>query len=145
MLFALGGDGGGATVSQLARLLETNKGNVAHHLGVLERAGLVRRGRSARVRGGTEQYFTRTARRLRVPHDSRGEHTTAMLQGVAQQIDRAPEDSLLNLRRLRLTPAQAHGLADHLERLIDGHPEAGPTGATYGVLVSVFQSEPPGH
>ena len=65
LLLSVGADG--ATVSQLATRLGTNKGNVAHHLAVLERAGLVRRGRTRTVRGGTEQYFERVARRLRTP------------------------------------------------------------------------------
>ena len=65
VLFALGPDG--ATVSQLATRLRTNKGNVAHHLAVLERAGLARRGRTRTVRGGTEQYWERAARKIRTP------------------------------------------------------------------------------
>ena len=71
----------GATVSQLAKSLSTNKGNVAHHLAVLERAGLVRRGESRQVRGGTEQYFVRAARRLRTPGGSRAGHTVGAPAG----------------------------------------------------------------
>lgn len=56
---------GGATISQLANRLTTNKGNVAHHLNVLVQAGLVRRGPTRTVRGGTEQYFIRAATRIR--------------------------------------------------------------------------------
>ena len=63
VLFALGPEG--ATVSQLATRLRTNKGNVAHHLAVLERAGLARRGRTRTVRGGTEQYWERAARKMK--------------------------------------------------------------------------------
>ena len=50
IVFALGAEG--ATVSQLAKSLSTNKGNAAHHLAVLEQAGLVRRGERRQVRGG---------------------------------------------------------------------------------------------
>ena len=46
LLLSIGAEG--ATVSQLSTRLGTNKGNVAHHLAVLERAGLVRRGAPAR-------------------------------------------------------------------------------------------------
>jgi DNA-binding transcriptional ArsR family regulator len=138
IIFALGAEG--ATVSQLAKSLATNKGNVAHHLAVLERAGLVRRGERRQVRGGTEQYFLRVARRLRTPGGSRAGHTAALLQAVAEEIDGSPTDALLNLRRIRLTRHQAAALTAHLERLVDELPEAGPREATHGVLVSVFQS-----
>jgi DNA-binding transcriptional ArsR family regulator len=140
ILFALGADG--ATVSQLAKSLSTNKGNVAHHLAVLQQAGLVHRGERRQVRGGTEQYFLRVARRLRTPAGSRAGHTLALLQAVAEEIDGSPSDALLNLRRIRLTRQQAASLAAHLERLVHELPEAGPHEATYGVLVSVFQSGP---
>ena len=138
IIFALGAEG--STVSQLAKALATNKGNVAHHLAVLERAGLVRRGERRQVRGGTEQYFVRVARRLRTPGGSRAGHTAALMQAVAEEIDASPTDSLLNLRRIRLTRQQAASLTAHLERLVDELPEAGPREATHGVLVSVFQS-----
>ena len=46
LLLSVGADG--ATVSQLSTRLGTNKGNVAHHLAVLERAGLVTKERSGR-------------------------------------------------------------------------------------------------
>ena len=135
ILFTLGD---GATVSQLSTRLGTNKGNVAHHLAVLERAGLVRRAHTRQVRGGTERYFTRTARRLRVP--PRAGHTAALLQAVADEVDGSPTEALLNLRRIRLSRGQAKQLAEHLERVVDDLVEAGPTEPTHGVLVSVFQS-----
>lgn len=138
ILFALGPDG--ATVSQLAKRLATNKGNVAHHLAVLEGAELVRRGPRRQVRGGTEQYFVRAARRLRTPVGGRSGHTAALLQAVAEEIDASPAETLLNLRRIRLTRTQAQALSQHLERLVDDLPEAGPREANHGVLVSVFQS-----
>ena len=50
LLFALGR--GQATISQLAAALDSNKGNVAHHLGVLERASLVYRAGTARCAAG---------------------------------------------------------------------------------------------
>ena len=138
ILFALGPDG--ATVSQLAKSLSTNKGNVAHHLAVLEGAELVRRGARRQVRGGTEQYFVRAARRLRTPRGSRAGHTAALLQAVAEEVDASPTDSLLTLRRIRLTPVQAAALSRHLERLVEELPEAGPHDADHGVLVSVFRA-----
>ncbi|KRF24533.1 helix-turn-helix domain-containing protein [Phycicoccus sp. Soil803] len=140
ILFALGPDG--STVSQLAKTLSTNKGNVAHHLAVLEGAELVRRGARRQVRGGTEQYFVRAARRLRTPGGSRAGHTAALLQAVAEEIVASPTDSLLTLRRIRLTRAQAAALSQHLERLVEELPEAGSREPDQGVLVSVFRASP---
>src|SRR6202046_1963376 len=62
LLFALGQ--GEATISQLAATLGSNKGNVAHHLKVLTDTGLVRPAGTRQVRGGTEQYYRRSFRRL---------------------------------------------------------------------------------
>jgi DNA-binding transcriptional ArsR family regulator len=139
LLFALGQ--GGATVSQLAARLQTHKGNVAHHLMVLERAGLVRPGRTRTVRGGTERYWERTARRIRTPGGPRSlGHTGALLEAVAHEVTEANGEPLLHLRRLRLTRAQAAALTEHLERVVGELPEA-PAGApTHGVLVSVFEA-----
>ena len=64
LLFALGQHP--ATISQLAVALDSHKGNIAHHLKVLREAGLVAVTETRQVRGGTEQYYQRTARRLRL-------------------------------------------------------------------------------
>jgi predicted ArsR family transcriptional regulator len=130
-------DAAGATISQLANRLSTHKGNVAHHLGVLERAGLVRKGRTQTVRGGTEQYYVRTARRLRFD-DNDGAATAAMLTSVGEEIIRARKP-LLNHRTLRLTRRQAEALTRHLEHVVDQLEPAGPGEARYGVLVSVYR------
>jgi DNA-binding transcriptional ArsR family regulator len=50
-----------ATISQLAAALGQNKGNISHHLKVLEEAGLARVVRTRQVQGGTERYWGRTA------------------------------------------------------------------------------------
>jgi DNA-binding transcriptional ArsR family regulator len=138
LLLSLGADG--ATVSQLSARLGTNKGNVAHHLAVLERAGLVRRGRTRTVRGGTEQYFERVARRVRTPGGAASGHTTAMLQAVAEEVYAAPGDPLLHLRRLRMTPQRAAALAAHLDRLVADLPEGRASDPEVSVLVGLYRS-----
>ena len=62
LLLALGQ--GKATISQLAAALGSNKGNIAHHLKVLTDAGLASPAGTRQVRGGTERYYRRSARRL---------------------------------------------------------------------------------
>ena len=138
ILFAIGQEG--ATVSQLAKRLSSNKGNIAHHLMVLERAGLARADRTRTVRGGTERYWVRTSRRLRTPSGPQGaDHTAALFGAVAQELATAVGEPLLHLRRVRLTRAQAQALSTHLERVIEGLDEAPVGEPTHGVLVSVFE------
>src|SRR6476659_4210092 len=51
-----------ATVSELAAALERPKSTVAHHVKVLNEAGLVRVVRTRRVRAIEERFYGRTAR-----------------------------------------------------------------------------------
>ena len=50
------------SVSELAAKLKLPKGTVAHHVKVLEGAGLLKVVRTRRVRAVTEKYYGRTAR-----------------------------------------------------------------------------------
>ncbi|MGL5909993.1 MAG: ArsR/SmtB family transcription factor [Phycicoccus sp.] len=137
LLMALGADGG--TVSGLARRLDMNKGNIAHHLAVLEDVGLVRRGDRRTVRGGTEQRFERVAQKVRGPSGGGGGAASALLAAVAQEAENAPGEPLLHLRRLRLTVGQAAALAEHLDRLVASLPEAPPGAPRHSVLVAVHR------
>lgn len=132
----VGGDG--ATISQLGNRLATNKGNVAHHLGVLQRAGLVAKGPTRTVRGGTEQYYVRTSRRITFGPDVPDEATAAMLTSIGEEIIRASRP-LLNHRTVRLTRRQAEALADHLDQLLDRLEPADQREQEYGVLVSLYR------
>ena len=51
-----------ATVTELASAVRRPKSTVAHHVGVLARAGLLRVVRTRRVRAIDERYYGRTAR-----------------------------------------------------------------------------------
>jgi len=134
LLLELGEDG--ATISQLANRLTTNKGNVAHHLNVLVQAGLVRRGRTRTVRGGTEQYFVRAARRYRF--EQAPEPLAAMMSNLAADLA-GDQQALLNHRVLRLTRRQAGALAAHLDAIVSNLEPAGDREARYGVVVSVYR------
>ncbi|MGC4894678.1 ArsR/SmtB family transcription factor [Micromonospora sp. DT31] len=135
LLFALGA--GPATLSQLAARLGAAKGTVAHHLGVLTEAGMVRPAHSRQVRGGTERYHERTFRRLTgVGTDSAA--TAALLGAFAEELAGDP-DPLMHLRHLRLTPAQAQRLRSTLDELVGEAEEAPPGQARYGVLVSLYR------
>ena len=141
LLFALGRHP--ATISQLASALGTHKGSVAHHLKVLREAGLVAVTDTRQVRGGTEQYYQRTARRLDVPGEQGTAHAGVMLQAVADEIAGGAPEPLLVLRNIRLTADQARQLAGTLSELVDGLDDAGEGGARYGVLVGLYQPRQP--
>ncbi|MDX6332949.1 MAG: hypothetical protein QOG05_289 [Streptosporangiaceae bacterium] len=142
LLFALGQHP--ATISQLAAALGSHKGNIAHHLKVLREAGLVAVTETRQVRGGTEQYYQRTARRLDFPGEQGTAHAAVMLQAVGEEMAAAEGEPLLVLRNIRLTADQARGLASTLNELVGGLDDAGDGAARYGVLVGVYQPRQPG-
>lgn len=123
-----------ATISGLARRLEVRKGSVAHHLGVLVEAAMVRVAQTRRVRGGTEKYYEAAVRRV-VGGDSAT--AAAMLTAVAAEGATHP-DALLHLRHVRLTVEQAGRLHGALEDIVDTAPDA-PDGIPHGVLVALYR------
>ncbi|MCX4966902.1 winged helix-turn-helix domain-containing protein [Streptomyces sp. NBC_00654] len=136
LLFALGHRP--ATVSQLAAQLDARKGNAAHHLKVLREAGLVHVAETRQVRGGTEQYYQRTARHM-VVAEPQAAGTAAMLAAVAQELDRSPAETHLTLRHLRLSPAKARELGETLAGLVDEAEENAEDQPVHGVLVALYQ------
>jgi DNA-binding transcriptional ArsR family regulator len=139
ILFKLGEP---ATISQLAAALDTHKGNVSHHLKVLEDAGLVALSSTRQVRGGTERYYTRTARIMATV----GEHSRASLpasfQAIAAEIAAAAPDPLLTLRHIRLSPAQVDAITAMLNDVAHNTEEAGPDQPRYGMLLGLYQVRP---
>ena len=128
-----------ATISQLAVELDTRKGNVAHHLKVLTDAGLVRPTRTQQVRGGTEQYYARAARRFEAVGEASRETTTTALRVAADEIAAAPGDPFLLLRHLRLSVDQVAGLIEQLAELANALPEAPSGEPRHTLLLGVYQ------
>ena len=110
LLFALGH--APATTSQLAVALDAQKGNVGHHLKVLREAGLVRVARTRQVRGGTEQYYQRTFRRMSVPGPA-AEHAEAMFGAVAEELRRAIEGMYGRGGGEAPVPTRPHRMTDY--------------------------------
>jgi DNA-binding transcriptional ArsR family regulator len=140
LLFALGQHP--ATVSQLATQVRTNKGNVAHHLKALVAAGLVHAGESRQVRGGTEQYFERAARRMRYQGEQAQAAIGVAFQAIAEDLAQGDPDPLLVVRHLRLTAEQVERVTAVLNELAYDtvEPEEGG-GERYGLLLGLFKSE----
>jgi DNA-binding transcriptional ArsR family regulator len=141
LLFALGQHP--ATIGQLAAALGSQKGNIAHHLKVLREAGLVRVASTRHVRGGTEQYYERTARRLDIDDEAGAASTPAFFQAVADELATAEDEPLLVLRGVRLTAEQAERLRATLAELADEVTDAGPGERRYALLVSMFRPRQP--
>ena len=118
------------TVSDLARELHINKGNVAHHVAVLKRVGLLERAGSRTGRGGTGVLYRSGPLRL-----SGREATTGMMQTVTDAVVADP-DAFVLLRTVRMTPTQARYLAEHLERLVLDVP-AQPGAQRHVIFVSI--------
>jgi DNA-binding transcriptional ArsR family regulator len=133
ILFALGRDD--ATISQLATMLASNKGNIAHHLKVLVDAGLVQPTGTRKVRGGTEQYYRNAFRRLAFG-DVRVTETA--FQALAAEIATAEPDPFLILRNLRLTTDHAEELTATLQALAD-HTGDGGDQPRYGLLLGLYR------
>jgi DNA-binding transcriptional ArsR family regulator len=133
LLFALGRDD--ATISQLATMLGSNKGNIAHHLKVLVDAGLVQPTGTRKVRGGTEQYYRNAFRRLAFGDVA---VTETAFQALAAEIAAAEPDPFLILRNLRLTPGHAEELTATLQALAD-HTDDGGDQPRYGLLLGLYR------
>ena len=103
-----------ATTTELAAQVGLAKGTVAHHLKVLEAAGLVRVVRTRRVRALTESYYGRVARLY-----------------VLKSADEQPQV------RVRLSAEDAEKLQRRLDELVRDVRAAGSAGgAEYELVVS---------
>ncbi len=137
------------TGAQLADALGVLKGSVSFHLRMLERAGLVRVVRTRPVRGVTERYYGRTARRYdldRPGGDDDGTGTPMLLRTVADEAERvgdAAQTNLTTLTRARLDPERAAHFQDRLTALIEEfRAEPASDEAAYTLAVAYFRSEP---
>jgi DNA-binding transcriptional ArsR family regulator len=128
-----------ATISQLAVELDTRKGNVAHHLAVLREAGLVRVAHTRTVRGGTEQYYERVARKVHFTGELPEERKALTLRVLADEVGNAEPDPFLMLRYVHLTQQQAERLKAVLTELVDGVTEASADEPRYRMLVGLFR------
>ena len=137
LLFALGLQT--ATISQLAIALSQRKGNIAHHLGVLEAAGMVRIVETRQVRGGTEHYYQRVARRWNFA--GADAHGPVMVRAVADELATAAPDPLLHIRNVRLTEAQAEKLSATLDQLLTEVEPADEPADRYGILVTLYKPQ----
>jgi len=140
------------SVSELAAKLEMPKSTVAHHIKVLESAGLLKVVRTRRVRALTESYYGRTARLfLYESADTAGYEdvrniVAASLRVAAEEIlpvDEEDAAACSGVLRVRLSQAHAKRFDRRLTKLMDEFRACDdPDGTPYGLALALYRRAP---
>lgn len=139
-----------ASTTELAELLGMAKGTVAHHVKVLERAGLVRVVRTRQVRALTEKHYGRVARLFvlksrdeSLPPELEGGALAAMLlrQAADELIASGPDEETSALLHARLRPADVRRFQRRLNRLVaDVQRADDPDGELHALALALFRA-----
>ena len=141
-----------ATTSQLAEAFGESRGNVGHHLKILEGAGLVRVVRTRQVRAITEKYYGRTARAFKFVESRAGSAGPFLFyrQAMGEHADPKanPEHGFPNfstLRHARVPAEQAERFAERVLELAEefARLERVPGERVYGFVAGVFLTDLP--
>ncbi|MEV0743959.1 winged helix-turn-helix domain-containing protein [Streptomyces sp. NBC_01220] len=135
-----------ATVTELAAAVKRPKSTVAHHVGVLTKAGLLRVVRTRRVRAIEERYYGRTARMFfvglgRQSPDGQLPPDFNDFEVAARESAPAYERGQLRgfLRRARISDEQAAAFWERIEQVIHEFDKLPRTGDTvHGFAVGVY-------
>lgn len=131
-----------ASVAELAAATGRPKGTVAHHVGVLHRAGLVQVVRTRRVRAVEERFYGRAARTVTIAVEG---HDLPLDQNdfavaAAESLDAEQQRLLWSfIRHARLDADQVDGFWLRIRDLVeefDRMPRSGET--TYGLAVGIY-------
>ena len=133
------------SVSELATKLKMPKGTVAHHVKVLEAAGLVKVVRTRRVRALTEKYYGRTARLFLYEGGSEDVRNivAVSLRVAAEEILPVGEEDAAacsGVLRVRLNEADARRFNKRLDKLIEEFQTVDdPAGKPYGLAIALYR------
>jgi DNA-binding transcriptional ArsR family regulator len=140
------------SVTELAEALDLAKGTVAHHVKVLEKAGLIRVVRTRRVRALTERYYGRTARLFifKGTDEADGEDVrnvaAAALRAAVEEILPGDFDdrTTFAVLRKRLSDDDARRFNRRLEKLQRDIVETAedPNGEAYGFALALYRRAP---
>lgn len=137
------------SVSELATKLKLPKGTVAHHVKVLEGAGLLKVVRTRRVRAVTEKYYGRTARLFLYEggsEDVRNIVATSLRIAAEEILPLADEEDAVacsGVLRVRLNRADARRFNRRLDKLMDEFRAADdPEGVPYGLAMAFYLRAP---
>jgi DNA-binding transcriptional ArsR family regulator len=139
------------SVTELADRLDMPKGTVAHHVKVLEQAGLLKVVRTRKVRALTENYYGRTAR-LFLYDSNDGESADEVRDIVAISL-RVAADEILPLNytdpdaiacsgvlRVRLNKKDAERFNRRLDKLMEEFRAAeDPNGVPFGLALAMYR------
>jgi len=132
-----------ASVAEIAEATGRPKGTVAHHVGVLHRAGLLQVVRTRRVRAVEERYYGRAARTVTIAVEGHEHLPTDQndFAVAATESTGADEQRLLwsFIRHARIEAAQAEEFWTRIRDLVeefDRLPRHGDT--TYGMVVGIY-------
>lgn len=133
------------SIQELAAELGLPKGTVAHHVKVLEQAGLIRVVRTRKVRAVTEKYYGRVARlfvyEVDDPADARALGSAALRQ-AADELAAAPEGATFGLIGARLAPADVKRFERRLDRLVnDFRAREAAGGIPFRLAVALWRGE----
>jgi DNA-binding transcriptional ArsR family regulator len=139
-----------ASTTELAVALEQPKGTIAHHVKVLEDAGLIRVVRTRKVRAMTERYYGRVARLYRIVADT-SEYDSAsiaafLLRGAADEI--APDagsgddPSTVFTTYARMPENRAREFGLRLEKLADEFRDLDePDERVFGFALAMYATD----
>ena len=140
-----------ATVGELAVALERHKSTVAHHVRVLNEAGLVQVVRTRRVRAIEERFYGRAARMFyvgveRSPDGDELPPDFNDFEVAARESSEAHRDGKLwgFIRHARISEAQAADFWERMAELVaefDQLPRSGES--VYGFAVGVYPTDHP--
>jgi DNA-binding transcriptional ArsR family regulator len=136
------------SVSELAEELGLPKGTVAHHVKVLEKAGLIRVVRTRQVRALTERYYGRVARLFMIQSEEYPDADRAFaasgLRIAAEELRPAREgqESSFGHVYARLSLEDAQRLKRRLDKLFeDFRAREKPDGDLYGFVSAIYPAE----
>jgi DNA-binding transcriptional ArsR family regulator len=133
------------STQELAAELGVPKGTIAHHLKVLESAGLIHVVHERKVRAVTEKFYGRVARlflfQIEDPADARAVGAST-LRDAAFQLERAPAGAAWGLVLSRLTAADAKRFGRRVERLLADFRESDSRdGEPHRLAIAYFVAE----
>jgi DNA-binding transcriptional ArsR family regulator len=140
-----------ATVSELAVAVERPKSTVAHHVKVLNQAGLLQVVRTRRVRAIEERFYGRTARMFYVGAERNPDRDDLPLdfndfEVAARESEEAYLDGKLwgFIRHARISEAQASEFWERMAELVAEFEQLPRSGETvYGFAVGVYPTDHP--
>jgi DNA-binding transcriptional ArsR family regulator len=140
-----------ATVSELAVALERPKSTVAHHVKVLNEAGLAQVVRTRKVRAIEERFYGRTARMfyVGVEQSSEGDQMPRDFNDfevAARESASAYQEGKLwgFIRHARISEAQASEFWERMAELVAEFDQLARSGDTmYGFAVGVYPTDQP--